>query len=333
LVKFVAFFPEDLFSTLLLLERKRCERSGARFGLALLDVHSVRDHDSVRDLLCAQLRETDIAGWYRSQKVIGAIFTTLNGAPIESIRTKLHSKVDEIVRGSVPFNLYIFPDDVHPELYPDIFATRKPKASFHSMKRCIDIAFSAAALLALSPVLLAIAAAVKLSSPGPVLFRQKRLGLLGREFEFLKFRSMYAGNNPEIHKKYVEALIQGKQGGDGVFKIQNDPRVTKLGRFLRKTSLDELPQFLNVLRGEMSIVGPRPPIPYEMEKYSCWHKRRVLEVKPGITGLWQVKGRSRTTFDEMVRLDIRYINEQSPWLDTLILLQTPRAVLSASGAY
>ncbi len=332
-MKFVAFFPEDLFSTLLLLERKRCERSGARFGLALLDVNRTHDAEQIRDLLCSQLRETDIAGWYKESTVMGAIFTTLNGAPIDSIRTTLHAKVKEIVRGKVHFKLFIFPDDVVRELYPEIFTAKKPKASFHAMKRVIDIAFSSAALLALSPLMAMIAIAVKLSSPGPVLFRQKRLGLLGREFEFLKFRSMIAGNNPEIHKKYIESLIQGKQGGDGVFKIQNDPRVTKLGRFLRKTSLDELPQFLNVLRGEMSIVGPRPPIPYEMEKYSCWHKRRVLEVKPGITGLWQVKGRSRTTFDEMVRLDIRYINEQSPWLDTMILLQTPRAVLSASGAY
>ena len=135
---------------------------------------------------------------------------------------------------------------------------------------------------------------------------------MGKEFDFLKFRSMYTGNNPEIHRKYVESLIQGNQeGAAGVFKIQNDPRVTKLGHFLRKTSLDELPQFLNVLKGEMSLVGPRPPIPYEMENYSTWHRRRVFEVKPGITGLWQVEGRSRTTFDEMVRLDIRYIKEQS----------------------
>jgi lipopolysaccharide/colanic/teichoic acid biosynthesis glycosyltransferase len=174
---------------------------------------------------------------------------------------------------------------------------------------------------------------VKLTSPGPVFFRQKRLGHLGKQFDFLKFRSMHADNDPEIHKQYIASLIQNKQNGSGVFKIQNDPRVTRIGRFLRKSSLDEIPQFLNVLRGEMSLVGPRPPIPYEMEKYRGWHKRRVLEVKPGITGLWQVRGRSRTTFDEMVRLDIRYINTQSGWLDFIIVLQTPRAVLSASGAY
>jgi lipopolysaccharide/colanic/teichoic acid biosynthesis glycosyltransferase len=329
----MTFFPENLFSTLLLMERKRCERSGTRFALALLDVAQIDNPEPICDALCSRLRETDIAGWYREGKVIGAIFTTLNGAPIDLIRSRLQAKIEESMPGTVPCRLYIFPDDVSRELYPEVFAASKPKASFHAMKRTIDIAFSAAALLALSPVLAAIAVAVKLSSPGPVLFRQRRLGLLGKEFEFLKFRSMRANNNPEIHKKYVESLIQGKQNGNGVFKIQNDPRVTRIGRFLRKTSLDELPQFMNVLKGEMSIVGPRPPIPYEMDKYSCWHKRRVLEAKPGITGLWQVNGRSRTTFEEMVRLDIRYINEQSPWLDTVILLQTPRAVLSASGAY
>ena len=115
--------------------------------------------------------------------------------------------------------------------------------------------------------------------------------------------------------------------------MTNDPRVTPLGRFLRKTSLDELPQFINVLKGDMSLVGPRPPIPYEFENYDTWHRRRVLEAKPGITGLWQVMGRSRTTFDEMVRLDLQYIRDQSFWLDLKILVKTPVAVLSGSGAY
>jgi lipopolysaccharide/colanic/teichoic acid biosynthesis glycosyltransferase len=144
---------------------------------------------------------------------------------------------------------------------------------------------------------------------------------------------MHADNDPAIHKEYVTKLIEGRQKSEGVYKIRKDPRVTPLGRFLRKSSLDELPQFINVLRGEMSLVGPRPPIPYEMAKYQVWHRRRVLEVKPGLTGLWQVKGRSRTTFDEMVRLDIQYIREQSPWLDTKIVLQTPAAILFGAGAY
>jgi lipopolysaccharide/colanic/teichoic acid biosynthesis glycosyltransferase len=328
----VAFFPQDLFATLLLLERKRCERCDARFGLALLEIADLDNSPLLIDAICSQLRETDLTGWYREGEIVGIIFTTLNGAPIQSIRSTLRSKIEAAVQNRVPFQLFIFPEDTTREIYPEKHITRR-NTPFHIMKRTIDIACSSTALIALSPVFLVLATMVKLTSPGPVFFRQKRLGHLGKQFDFLKFRSMHADNDPEIHKQYIASLIQNKQNGSGVFKIQNDPRVTRIGRFLRKSSLDEIPQFLNVLRGEMSLVGPRPPIPYEMEKYRGWHKRRVLEVKPGITGLWQVRGRSRTTFDEMVRLDIRYINTQSGWLDFIIVLQTPRAVLSASGAY
>ena len=173
-----------------------------------------------------------------------------------------------------------------------------------------------------------------MTSEGPVFFRQKRIGQLGREFTFLKFRSMYVNNDPEIHRQYVQNLIAKKvDEAGGAYKIKNDSRVTRIGKFLRKSSLDELPQFLNVLGGEMSLVGPRPPIPYEFENYSLWHRRRILEVNPGITGEWQVSGRSRTTFDEMVRMDLRYIQRQSIWLDLKILLKTPFAVISGDGAY
>jgi lipopolysaccharide/colanic/teichoic acid biosynthesis glycosyltransferase len=173
------------------------------------------------------------------------------------------------------------------------------------------------------------------------LFRQERVGQYGKKFMFLKFRSMHANNDPDVHKKYVQNLIDGKAPGDAgrdvsaqkVYKITNDKRVTAFGHILRRTSLDELPQFINVLRGEMSLVGPRPPIPYEIEKYKIWHRRRVLEIKPGITGLWQISGRSSTTFDEMVRLDLQYARTWSLWMDMKILLKTPRAVLTAKGAY
>jgi len=146
---------------------------------------------------------------------------------------------------------------------------------------------------------------------------------------------MRLSNESIIHKEYVRRLITGSLGvpENGIFKIQNDPRVTCIGRILRKTSLDELPQFWNVLMGDMSLVGPRPPLPYEVEVYDVWHRRRVLEAKPGITGLWQVTGRSRTCFDDMVRLDLHYTQASSLWLDLKILLQTPRAVLAGDGAY
>jgi lipopolysaccharide/colanic/teichoic acid biosynthesis glycosyltransferase len=147
---------------------------------------------------------------------------------------------------------------------------------------------------------------------------------------------MYTNSDPAKHKDYIRKYIGEQKNAavePGVFKLKNDLRITPVGRLLRKTSLDELPQLINVLKGEMSLVGPRPPIPYECELYDIWHKRRLLSCKPGITGLWQVTGRSRTTFDEMVRLDLKYINEWSLWLDLKILLKTPKAVLSGEGAY
>jgi len=184
-----------------------------------------------------------------------------------------------------------------------------------------------------------IALAIRLSSKGPVLFKQERLGQFGKKFILLKFRSMRTDCDPRIHQEYVSQFIAGQvdsgspSGDKTVFKIQADPRVTSVGRFLRKTSLDELPQFWNVLVGEMSLVGPRPPIPYEFTSYDLWHRRRVLEIKPGITGLWQVEGRSRTRFDDMVRLDLKYAQAWSIWLDVKILLQTPGAVLTGEGAH
>ena len=150
---------------------------------------------------------------------------------------------------------------------------------------------------------------------------------------------MYVNNDATIHRDYVIRFIAGQpaldasHGKTGVYKITNDPRVTPLGRFLRRTSLDELPQLFNVLKGEMSLIGPRPPLPYEFQHYDLWHRRRVLEIKPGITGLWQVSARSRTRFDDMVRLDLRYDRDRSLWLDLKILLRTLKAVLSGSGAY
>jgi lipopolysaccharide/colanic/teichoic acid biosynthesis glycosyltransferase len=196
------------------------------------------------------------------------------------------------------------------------------------------------ALIILSPIFLAIAIAIKLSSPGPILFRQKRIGQYGVPFTCLKFRSMHAVNDSQIHKEYVKRFIAGnadaglsKASNEVVYKLTADPRVTRVGRLLRKTSLDELPQLINVLLGEMSLVGPRPPIPYELEAYDVWHRRRLLEVKPGITGLWQVNGRSRLRFDDMVRLDLKYAQAWSVGLDLKILLQTPRAVFSGDGAH
>jgi lipopolysaccharide/colanic/teichoic acid biosynthesis glycosyltransferase len=150
---------------------------------------------------------------------------------------------------------------------------------------------------------------------------------------------MQVNNDATVHQEYVRRFIAGQaelhtvNGKAGVYKITNDPRVTAIGRVLRKASLDELPQLLNVIQGHMSLIGPRPPVPYEFQQYDLWHRRRVLEIKPGITGLWQVNGRSRTSFDDMVRLDLQYAREWSLWLDLKILWRTPGAVLSGIGAH
>jgi len=175
-----------------------------------------------------------------------------------------------------------------------------------------------------------------LGSSGPVFFQQVRVGQWMKSFKILKFRTMYVNVDEKLHQQYVTWFInssgEGKPGQTEVFKLTHDPRITPIGRFLRNSSFDELPQLWNVLRGDMSLVGPRPPIPYELEQYQPWHCRRLLDVKPGITGLWQVTGRSRTTFNEMVRLDLRYARTCSLWTDVKILLATPAAVISGKGA-
>jgi polysaccharide biosynthesis protein PslA len=184
-------------------------------------------------------------------------------------------------------------------------------------KRVVDMTGASFGLLFLLPILIAIAIAIKATSRGPVFFRQYRYGYRNRLFKIYKFRTMYQARGDASGRKQT---------------VAGDSRITPLGRILRNTSLDEIPQLINVLKGDMSLVGPRPPIAYEVEKYRAWHRRRVLEAKPGMTGLWQVTGRSRTTFDEMVRLDLQYARTRSLWFDLRILLATPRAVITGKGA-
>jgi lipopolysaccharide/colanic/teichoic acid biosynthesis glycosyltransferase len=196
------------------------------------------------------------------------------------------------------------------------------------VKRAFDLCGSLAGLIITAPILAVVAVLIKLTSRGPVLYRQVRVGKMGHLFTLFKFRTMNTDNNPAVHKKYVQSLICGKApAADGVYKIVNDPRITRIGSFLRKTSLDELPQLFNVLMGDMSLVGPRPPIPYEVEVYQPWHHTRLF-VKPGITGLWQVSGRNRTSFSEMVMLDIHYTASFSIWNDLKILVKTPLVMVT-----
>ncbi len=225
-------------------------------------------------------------------------------------------------------------------LYTDLLKEYDFSDTDKWIKRSIDIIGALVGIILFSPVMLVIAILIKITSCGPVLFKQERIGFLGKKFTFLKFRSMYTDCSEERHRQYVTNLIKNTLGITGdeaeckpVYKMDDDPRITPFGYFLRRSSLDELPQLINVLKGEMSLVGPRPPISYEVKNYENWHLRRVVEVKPGITGLWQVEGRSTTTFNEMVRLDISYVNNFSLWLDLKILFKTIWVVLTAKGAY
>jgi lipopolysaccharide/colanic/teichoic acid biosynthesis glycosyltransferase len=233
----------------------------------------------------------------------------------------------------------------NPMLYPDFSDQDDRRKYGFAVKRLIDVVVSSIGLVLSAPIFLGVAALIKLTSEGPVFFRQQRIGQHGTPFTFLKFRTMFTNNDHSLHKEFVKKLIAGQVGsgsngngngsgnGHGVYKIKSDPRITRIGSFLRRSSLDELPQLINVLKGEMSLVGPRPPVAYEVEAYDIWHRGRLMEAKPGITGLWQVNGRSRVKFDEMVRLDIRYARTWSLWLDIKILLRTPHAVLLGEGAY
>ena len=354
---------EPAFHRVILLERRRTERSHKPFLLMLLDLG---DHLSSADngkhlrkllaMLSASTRETDVAGWYKNGCAVGVMFTEIAFEDRGTIVSTMIARLSDILSKHLSFerfnqvgvSFHVFPDDwehggkrpSNPVLYPDLSKQAQGRRVSGALKRAVDILSSTFALILASPIFAIIALAIKATSKGPVFFRQRRIGRYGETFVFLKFRSMEDGNDASIHEEYVKQLISGKAErnrcngkGEGVFKLTQDPRITRVGAFLRKTSLDELPQFINVLKGEMSLVGPRPPIPYEVEAYDFWHRRRLLEAKPGITGLWQVSGRSRVTFDEMVRLDLRYARTWSPWMDIKILLRTPLAVVFGEGAH
>jgi lipopolysaccharide/colanic/teichoic acid biosynthesis glycosyltransferase len=199
-------------------------------------------------------------------------------------------------------------------------------------KRTVDLVLATALGLVAVPVLVLAMIAVSLDSRGPVIFKQVRLGAGGRRFTLFKLRTMVEGNDDSIHQSYVEALIGGQaEPIDGTFKLMTDPRITRVGRVLRRLSVDELPQLWNVLKGDMSLIGPRPPLPREAALYDAWTRQR-LRMKPGLTGLWQVNGRCQRSFHEMVAYDIGYEESWSPWLDLKIVVRTPGAVLSRRGA-
>ncbi|MEV8376339.1 sugar transferase [Kribbella sp. NPDC056861] len=198
-------------------------------------------------------------------------------------------------------------------------------------KRSLDLILALTGMVLASPVLLGIYLWIKLTSPGPGLFRQVRLGAGEHEFVMYKFRTMRSDADPRVHQEYVQRLAAGDvEKVDGLYKLHQDPRITKAGKFLRKTSLDELPQLLNVLRGDMSLVGPRPMLPFEADLFGDWAKRR-FEVKPGLTGLWQIRGRNKLTMEEGLHHDLEYVATRSVRLDLLIMLKTVPTVLWGSA--
>jgi lipopolysaccharide/colanic/teichoic acid biosynthesis glycosyltransferase len=350
------FYMERYFNNLLVVERKRSERSRKHFLLMLIDISKVAANGQssfirkLSNVLEISSRDIDIKGWYKNKKILGIIFTESQKGCWKTLVTKIKTNISDMLKPEIANAIEIswidFPQEhdnqIHSEGKSDVDLYKSQdlekisnKAGVFA-KRSVDLIGSIFGILLFSPVFIVIPILIKLSSKGPVLFRQERAGKGGKTFSFLKFRSMYVNNDATIHKDFVTDFIKGniKESADGqkpVFKIQNDPRITPIGRFLRKTSLDEIPQFINVLMGHMSLVGPRPSIPYEVEQYDLWHRRRVLEVKPGITGLWQVEGRSSLTFDNMVRLDIQYIKKSSFLLDLKLLIKTP--FMLVKGAY
>jgi lipopolysaccharide/colanic/teichoic acid biosynthesis glycosyltransferase len=355
---------EDRFRSAITRERKRTERSGLAIVLFLISIEGSEPNSDSPEMWTGVVRavaavksEIDLIGWFKQDATIGLLVLDIDASKLMAvcerlemdIRKALTDRLDERVTSRLSIGLRVYPEPLRSEeeasqsvdfyLFPELHEGRASIVWYEAVKRGLDIVGSLTLVILLAPLLAAVALAVKATSRGPVIFRQVRIGRKMKPFMILKFRTMHANADHGIHHNYVTWFItasdRNKTQGtekEKVFKLTNDPRITPIGQFLRKTSLDELPQLWNVLKGDMSLVGPRPPLWYELQQYKPWHRHRVLEAKPGITGLWQVKGRSRTTFDEMVRLDLRYARTKSFWVDIKILLATPIAVIRGKGA-
>ena len=338
-------------------EWRRSERSGRPALLVLFDgFHSSsKGRDVFLDLISSTFRETDVFGWFQADTTFGVIFLELGDCGIDEARNAILNKVHgrvlshkrsiaEGIRATAhvlpPYDGYSKGDE-NTTRVAELLKTYIFEGNWAALaiKRAADVCGSLFLLVTLSPLFLLIAACVRFSSRGPALFRQTRAGLGGRPFILFKFRTMRVDNDATLHQKYLKDFISGKakknltENGQAVYKLTNDPRVTRIGRFLRRTSLDELPQLWNVLRGEMSLVGPRPSLPYEVEQYGLWHRRRVYQLKPGLTGLWQVRGRSLCNFDEMIRMDLQHGRRDSLALYFKVLFATPKAVFHGTGAH
>lgn len=327
-------------------EKLRTDRSKAPLSIVLFRLDASRREDfggveGLFRLLHHSKRETDTLGYLR-EDLVALLLPDTDEQGTQGFLRKIGTRIERLrvstISGTYPDQLFdqllTEPRDLSRLPFFVVGNLRHRTEYGYSLKRAVDIVGAVAGILLLSPVMLITAIAVALDSRGPIVFRQTRVGKGGVPFVFYKFRSMFVNANDRIHREFVTKLIQGKledvNQGDAnnpYYKIKSDPRVTRVGNFIRDRSIDELPQLFNVLKGDMSLVGPRPPLPYEVENYESWHLMRILEIKPGITGLWQVEGHSSTTFDDMVRLDLRYIRNCSFALDLRIMLKTVKAVL------
>jgi lipopolysaccharide/colanic/teichoic acid biosynthesis glycosyltransferase len=331
-------------------EKRRADRSKAPFATTIFEFAAGifgedETADRLMNILCTNKRDTDFVGILDDKRVAVLLTDTDAGGArqfIQKVRQRTEFFALSTVVETYPGRLFDAlagqeKSAAHPVAPFALEAPTRSRKAGYWLKRSIDFIVAAGTLIVISPLMLAVAIAIALDSPGPAIFRQIRIGRGGRPFDFYKFRSMYVGADERVHQEYVRRLItsteqRGAQEAKPLAwsKLDSDSRITSIGHFLRKTCIDELPQLFNVLKGDLSLVGPRPPLPYEVTAYQSWHLRRVLEATPGITGLWQVNG-GNATFDEMVRMDLRYVHSWSLMLDLKILLKTVWIVLRKNG--
>ncbi len=334
--KHFGIYSQSEFRSLILYEKSRADRHGDTLSLVVIHT-GAKKRRSLKELahaLVERLRMSDHIGWMDRQR-IGILLP-------KTTRLQAH-RLTDLLRGpavfkSVGFRIFTFPDTWFEPSSENDTTTKKSSEGPHESrtgghlfaydiplwKRTIDVCGAVVLIAITSPILLTTALYIKLVSRGPILFRQERVGLARRTFQILKLRTMHHQMAESIHADHARSFIS--RGGQMVKLDQVDPRIIPGGRLIRTLCVDELPQLFNVLLGHMSLVGPRPCIPYEADEYLRWHAGRFSAL-PGITGLWQISGKNRLSFEEMVRLDIRYMRRLSPWRDTLILLRTPLAIV------
>ena len=347
----LGIYAKEDFEQLLHYERMRADRTNSCFSLVVFEVTHERSKRSDAkvfiDDVRSSVRTIDHVGWFKNQVGVLLPETNRNQAMLFVMALKKRA-----VAEMVPFTVYAYPDrskDAQPSansgsagrektdnrqfrLYSAesgrLNASERLKSVFcigiPFWKRCLDIAGSTLGIILLSPVFLLLACYIKTVSPGPVFYRSKRIGMKGRTFTFMKFRTMHVDNNQGFHGSKVKDLI--RNNGSWAKMDDCDPRIIPGGKIIRKTAIDEFPQLFNILRGEMSLVGPRPCIPYEAEEFLRWHTHR-FDIMPGLTGLWQVSGKDILSFEQMIRLDIAYSRQMSLWLDLRIITRTPFAIV------